>query len=222
MNDKILYIFIDEGGNLNFSSSGSRYFTLTALSKIRPFSIYEPLVNLKYDLWEKGIDFEYFHATEDTQHTRDEVFKLISTNLSKFTVDSLIVEKRKTHPSLQDHGRFYQKIFEILLNYVLTRYTTRFRHIFIVTDSIPLKRKKAELQKAIKKYVSDWAQTSGGSYKIYHYASKSDINLQIVDYFNWAIFRKWERQDGRSYVIIKDTVFSEFDLFAEGKNFYYP
>lgn len=74
INQKALYIFIDEGGNLDFSKRGTTYFTLTTLSKVRPFVIYEPLVNLKYDLWEKGIHFEYFHATEDTQVTRNEVF----------------------------------------------------------------------------------------------------------------------------------------------------
>ena len=100
MTETTLYIFIDEGGDLEFSEKGTKIFTLTALSKIRPFVIYEPLINLKYDLWQKGIEFEYFHATEDTQQTRDQVFNLISNNLSRFTIDSVIVEKRKTNPSL--------------------------------------------------------------------------------------------------------------------------
>jgi len=119
MGNKILYIFVDESGDMNFSKNGTKYFTLTALSKIRPFVIYEPLVNLKYDLWEKGIEFEYFHASEDTYITRREVFELISKNLSKFTADCVVVEKSKTNPSLQTPAQFYKKIFEILFNYIL-------------------------------------------------------------------------------------------------------
>ncbi len=94
MASKALYIFIDEGGNLDFSTKGTKFFTLTALTKIRPFKTSIPLIDLKHDLWEKGIEIEYFHATTNMQKTRDEVYKIISRNLRKFTVDSVIVEKR--------------------------------------------------------------------------------------------------------------------------------
>jgi hypothetical protein len=216
-----LYIFVDEGGNLDFSNQGTNYFTLTALTKIRPFVIYEPLVNLKYDLWEKDIEFEYFHATEDTYQTRKEFFKLISTNLSKFTVDSIIVEKCKTHPTLQDHAKFYIKIFDMLFGYVLSRYQGKFSNIFIITDDIPVKKKKKDVEKAIKLYISRWIKSTQTHYKIFHYASKSDINLQIVDYFNWAIFRKWERSDLINYDLVKDAISSEFDVFKVGSTKYF-
>ncbi|MCF8242978.1 MAG: DUF3800 domain-containing protein [Melioribacteraceae bacterium] len=220
MNDT-LYIFVDEGGNLDFSNKGTKFFTLTALSKVRPFVIYEPLVNLKYDLWEKDIEFEYFHATEDTYTTRNEVFNLISENITNFTIDSVIVEKNKTHPSLQDHAKFYIKIFDILFNYILTRYKNKFSKIFIITDEIPVKRKKKDVEKAIKSYVSRWIKDSVREYKIFHYSSKSDINLQIVDYFNWSIFRKWERNKLENYDLIKEAIASEFDVFWSGVNKYY-
>lgn len=221
MDSKTLYIFVDEGGNLDFSQKGSKYFTLTALSKIRPFVIYEPLVNLKYDLWEKGIEFEYFHATEDTYTTRKEVFQLISNNLSRFIVDSIIVEKCKTNSTLQDHGKFYKKIFEILFNYVLERHSEKFSQIFIITDQIPIRKRKRDIEKAIKLFISRWAEKMEIPYKIYHHSSKADINLQIVDYFNWAIFRKWERGDCSNYDLVKESISSEFDVFKAGSNKYY-
>ena len=179
------------------------------------------MVNLKYDLWEKGIDFEYFHATEDTQHTRNQVFEIISANLANFVVDSVIVEKCKTHPTLQEHQKFYQKTFEFLLDYILKRYKEQFQSIFILTDVIPVKKRRADVAKAIKRYISGWASANNGTYTIQHYSSKSDINLQIVDYFNWAIFRKWERDDERSYDIIKEAVKSKFDVFKRGRINYY-
>jgi len=221
MDKKTLYIFVDESGNMDFSKNGTKYFTLTALSKIRPFVIYEPLVNLKYDLWEKGIEFEYFHASEDTYITRNEVFNLISNNLSKFAADSIIVEKCKTNPSIQNHTLFYKKIFEILFNFSLNKHQDNFSQIFIITDMIPIKKKKKDIEKAIKIYVSNWSMKNKIPYKILHYSSKSDINLQIVDYFNWAIFRKWERNDLSNYNLIKESISSEFDVFKMGKNKYY-
>lgn len=221
MNNKVLYIFVDEGGNMDFSENGTKYFTLTALSKIRPFVIYEPLVNLKYDLWEKDIEFEYFHATEDTYVTRSEVFNLVSKNLSKFVIDSIVVEKRKTHPTLQDHTKFYKKIFELLFDFVLNRYKDKFNQVFIITDVIPLKKKRKEVEKAVKIYINKWSERNKIPYKLFHYSSKSDVNLQLADYFNWAVFRKWERNDLQNYDLIKDAVYSEFDVFRVGETKYY-
>lgn len=213
----VLYIFADEAGNLDFSDKGTRFFILTALSKIRPFLVFEKLTNLKYDLWEKDVNFEYFHATEDTQLTRDEVFKILSKHCRKFTINSIVVEKRKTHPYLQDDARFFQKTFEILLNYILSRNTDAYKKIIIVTDNIPIRKNRRNIEKAIKQFISSWSV----EYKILHYSSKSDINLQIVDYFNWAIFRKWERNDLRSYNLIKKVVKSEFDVFRMGQQYFY-
>ncbi|HOT96577.1 MAG TPA: DUF3800 domain-containing protein [bacterium] len=221
MDGNNLYIFIDEGGNLDFSNTGTAYFTLTALSRIRPFSTNLPLLNLKYDLWEEGIDFEYFHATTDSQRTRDRVFEILATQLQEFNIDSIIVDKRKTNPSLREHHLFYQKVFQILLNYIFHRYRGRFSRIFILTDEIPVNKKKSEVQKAIKTFIASYAGKVKGFYTIQHYSSKSDLNLQIVDYFNWAIFRKWERKDERSYRLIRGAVASEFDVFASGKTLYY-
>jgi hypothetical protein len=35
--EKFLYIFLDEGGNLDFSSGGTEFFIVTSLAKERPF-----------------------------------------------------------------------------------------------------------------------------------------------------------------------------------------
>jgi hypothetical protein len=71
------YILLDEGGNFDFSPKGTRLFTLTSVTKVRPFQIAPVLDHLKYDLIETGLDLEYFHASEDRQPVRDQVFTAI-------------------------------------------------------------------------------------------------------------------------------------------------
>ena len=39
MTDNYLYIFLDEGGNLDFSLNGSKYFSLSCIAMERPFAI---------------------------------------------------------------------------------------------------------------------------------------------------------------------------------------
>jgi len=62
---RFLYPFLDEGGNLDFSKNGTKYFVLSSLAKERPFYAGKELIELKYDLVELGTNLEYFHAAED-------------------------------------------------------------------------------------------------------------------------------------------------------------
>ncbi len=195
---------------------------MTALSQVRPFPPLIPFVDLKHDLWEQGVEVEYFHATEDNQSVRNSVFGILGNCLGHFRVDSIIVEKRKTNPTLQhDLGRFYQKVFDILMKYVLEGQRRAFNSMFMVTDTIPVKQRRLTIEKAIKHNLSTWAKEHGNSYTIQHYASKSELNLQAVDYLGWAIFRKWERSDLRSYNLIRCCVQSEFDVFEAGATMFY-
>ncbi len=58
-------------------------------------------------------------------------------------------------------------------------------------------------------------------YLIFHHSSSSCIGLQVVDYCNWAIYRKWSRHDSRSYNMILPAIASEFDIFRTGGRHYY-
>lgn len=119
---RFLYIFLDEAGNLDFSPNGTQYFTLTGVSKERPFMAYKELAELKYNLIEQDKDIEYFHASEDTQDVRNHVFHIIQSFLKNIRIDSLIVEKRKTGPALRKEDRFYPEMLGYLLRYIINCY----------------------------------------------------------------------------------------------------
>jgi len=108
-----------------------------------------------------------------------------------------------------------------LLKYILSGFElSKIQEVLIFTDSIPVKRKREANEKAIKKVLKrDLPPTA--KYRIFHHASKSNFDLQIIDYCNWAIYRKWESGDSRSYVFIKDVLKSEFDIFKKGDKYYY-
>jgi len=206
---------------MDFSKSGTKYFTLTALSKSRPFEAYKFLCDLKYDLVESSTEIEYFHASEDRQAVRDQVFSIIRAHLDQTRIDSLVVEKSKTHPSLQSEERFYAEMIGHLVPYVVKGYDlSSFNRVVVFTDNIPVQRKRKAVEKALKKVLAH-KLPEGLAYNIFHHASKSNFDLQIVDYCNWAVYRKWERADLRSYEVIKEAVKSEFDIFRVGtQNFY--
>ena len=76
------------------------------------------------------------------------------------------------------------------------------------------------MEKAVKLTLSGLVK-DGLQYNIYHHQSKSNLNLQVVDYLNWSIFRKWERGDARSYELIQKAVDAEWDVFRHGETIYY-
>lgn len=221
MKERFLYIFLDEGGNFDFSPSGSKYFTITSLTKERPFRAYQDLAELKYNLAEIGICSEYFHASEDQQTVRNVVFQAIQKNLNDCRIDSVIVEKCKTIPALRPVEQFYPKMMGYLVRYILEgRDLTPFKEVLIFTDSIPVKRKKEAIQKAIKAALREMLPQNV-RYQIFHHESKSNLDLQIVDYCNWAVYRKHNNGDCRSYSLISKAVKSEFDIFRNGTRRYY-
>ena len=122
MNRRFLYVFLDEAGNFDFSPGGTKYFILSAISKERPFRAYQEMTELKYNLVESGKNIEYFHASEDAQAVRNEVFAIIQRNLGGVRVDSLVVEKRKVDPAMRLEEQFYPRMLGYLLRYVLRGY----------------------------------------------------------------------------------------------------
>jgi hypothetical protein len=218
---RFLYLFLDEAGDFDFSPGGSKYFMMASVTRERPFGDYSNFIDLKYGLVEQGMDIEYFHASEDRQAVRDQVFDIIQRNLTGMRIDAVIVEKRKSDPALREEARFYPRILGYLLRYVLEHHALeQYAAVIVFTDRIPVKGKRKAVEKAIKTVLSNMLPKTA-RYRLMHHDSKSNFQLQIADYCNWAIYRKWSRRDLRSYELIKAAVRSEFDIFRTGKTFYY-
>lgn len=219
--NKVAYVFLDEGGNFDFSVSGTPWFSLTAVTKYRPFNCYSQLIDRRYDLLENDYDIEYFHASHDKQVVRDEVFDVIGENLSALRIDSVLVNKRKVGPALYPIEKFYPRMLGYLLKYVIDAVKQDgATEVIVITDQIPVKKKRKTVVKSVKITLSEML-TKATPYRILHHSSRSNIGLQIADYCNWAIFRKWSSEDYRSYNLIRKAIHSEFDIFEIGKREYY-
>jgi hypothetical protein len=219
MSDRFLYIFLDEAGNLDFSKNGTRYFVLAGVAKERPFHAYKELTELKYDLVERGMGLEYFHAAEDNQATRNQVFDIIEKNLADVAVDSIIVEKQKVPKALHADEQFYPKVLGTLLREILRQYPlAEFAEVIVFTDSLPVSRKRAAVEKGVKRTLTAMLPASV-RYRVLHHASKSNMDLQIADYCTWAIYRKWNGGDERSFNRVKAAVRREWDVLQAGTGF---
>lgn len=222
---KTLYIFIDESGNFDFSPTGTKHFVLTALSTTEPFKVGSSLLKLRYELlpqYQCGPKMEesgYFHCAEDTQAVRDKVFDILVNTDDKIRIDSVIAQKNKAYVAYRESEKLYELMGETLLKYSFNRATWQgFDHVVLVFSSIFDKKKRGFLKQAFKSLIKQYAKTS---FALYFHDSKFDLCNQAVDYFCWAIYRKWESKDERSLNLVVQLINTQFPIFQRGTTEYY-
>ncbi|MDD5312207.1 MAG: DUF3800 domain-containing protein [Dehalococcoidia bacterium] len=208
-----LYVFIDVSGNYDFSPSGTKYLVLTSVmcEDVCPGVI--DLHARRHWLIDGGFEVEYFHAAEDRQEVRNQVFDIIS----KFThmrMDSVVFEKAKSPVSLHSIELAYPVMISSLFKDALNGIPGLKGHdrVFVFMDrEFAHARDRESLIKGVKKYLSQ--HFSRTPYQVLMHSSMSHPYLQIVDYCSWAIYRKWENSDKRSYTRIRSLIKSELQLY---------
>lgn len=211
------YVFLDESGDFNFSETGSRYFLLTSVTARRPFSFDSKMSEYRYELLEEGVDIDHFHCVQDSWAIRNRVFELIVANLNAITIDCLVVDKAKTNPTLRPPRRFYPGVMGYLLANVLREMTpSEASRAIVVTDRLPMEKGRKVVEKTIRDAVP-----AKMAYAVCHHPSRSHFGLQVADYCAWAIQRRWEKGDTRSYMKIREAVRSELEVFRSGTTRYY-
>ncbi len=219
-----LYIYIDEGGDFNFSPSGTKVYTITAIITHEPWGLLDEISKLRHLILSRelhstlGQDYldkflcHRFHASEDKQVVRDSFFEIIA-KMDHIAAHSIVIKKNLTNPTLREPNRFYSKILASLLDYICKRY--EYSKLCIFVDNIPVNSQKEVFLKAVKTEIR--SKQSSKEFSIYFPPSNSNPYLQISDYINWAIFKKWESQDERSYALIQKLLRKkELDMFAKG------
>ena len=214
------YVYADESGNFDFSNNtkASKYFILTTVL-IEDHRIATELSELRRKLVWDGFNVRAgFHAAHDKQHVRDAVFDTLRQH--DFRVDATLLEKRKTQPRLRiSTMRFYKYACYYHMKFVTPKVVAPQDEVLVVAASVTTKNKEAAFSDAIKDVMEQVSPTD--ALRSATWPAASDPCLQIADYCSWAIQRKWETGDDRSYRLICDKIESEFDLFEVGSRIYY-
>lgn len=187
----IKYAYLDEAGDLNFKANGSRFFIMTCVFCSRPFNVCHKLLDLRYDLIEQGDLAGYFHASEDRSVVRERVFSVLIEHLDDFKVRSVAIEKSLLGPETTPR-QMYQLAFNTLFATSGEWFENGYN--LILTDDLPKAAKKGDIKGALKGIVKKWSGDTA-TYRLIHQRSEGDFNLQVADYFCWALYRHEERGD---------------------------
>lgn len=218
-----LNIFIDESGNFDFSPNGTRHFILTAVSTTDCADLYSGYFRLRHQIAATGLDLEEFHATEDRQAVRNQMYDLLAEHVTHgcFSVDAIIAQKNKANPTIREETAFYTRLLKMLLHWIFRQRTAEgVDRINVWAARIGTKKKRTAFEKAIKSYLGHQLQTSL-PFDVFIHSSVSHPMLQVADYCCWAISRKWKDGDLRSYSRIQSAVLTEFEVFRNGRKEYY-
>lgn len=214
------HLYADEAGCFAFKRGPnvSNYFTICTVM-IEDHGISDDLLALRRDLaWKQMPLSDYFHATTDRQSIRDRVFEIISRH--KIRIDATLLEKPKANPSIRTSDeKFYRYAWLYHFRYIVNDIMRDKTELLVCAASIGKAKKKAAFTSAVNDVVSQ--HMSRHEWRTFFAQAMSDPCLQVADYCAWAIQRKWERNDLRSYNLIAKFIATEFDLFERGSTLYY-
>lgn len=219
----VLLCYLDEAGTTNFDETGSRFFLYTALVlEGDGFPLHRALLECRYEVIASQGRFsnshegnDYFHATEDSLGTRAQVFPVLKDRAKDARVYSLVVDKAALPEEFRTQEGLFEHAATTLLQEVwkVEGMSCPYDRIIVMLDSIPVQRRRRAILGAIKHTLGALLKESDVAYSVMPMSSKSELCLQAVDYYSWALYRKWERGDptqlerlGDNIVVIDDII----------------
>jgi hypothetical protein len=215
-----LHVFADEAGNFDFSRKrdASKHFIVATISS-SDCSFGSGLLDLHREMgWLRKPVRGHFHATTDQQTVRDEVFDFIRQQ--DFEIQATIMEKSKAQPQTRvSASTFYQYGWHYHFRHGLARKVRKSDEVMLTVASIGTKKKQADFTEAVRRVVRQYDDRP--KLVVAAWPASCDPCLQLADYCTWAIQRRWERGDSRSYELIKDRITYEYDLWERGTRHHY-
>jgi len=190
---RTLYIYVDESGNFDFSKTGTKHFVMAAFATQSPLEGVIKFASLKYSLLESGVNIPNFHASEDSQLVRNQVFDAISGLLDATSYTFWI---RKDDP--QFSGKGVNDIYEIFGREIgkAAMVESRKRNILTVVIVFDKVLKHREQQSFLSRAKTEFSKSNQKFHIYFHNVSK-DFNGQIADYLAWAHYVSLERNELR-------------------------
>lgn len=222
------YLYADESGNMDFRDhhqhpGATKYFSIGTLlidGEENMQALRADLTALRYDIMRERPAFDgYFHASEDKQAVRDEVFKVLQ--MHQFKVDVTILEKSKAMPKVRpDDPTFYKYAWYFHLKNLAPRNFGPDDNIMLVNASYGTKKLRKNFRDVVEE-VADQCCPHVVQRTLGFYNSQTDVLLQAADYVTWAVTRHFEKEDARSRLLIQDKIATAYDLFSIGQIHYY-
>ncbi len=152
---------------------------------------------------------------------RDRVFKELANH--DFSVQATVLEKSKAYPRVRttDHLFYQYGWFYHFKNTAPKVIKDGVSELHVTAASIGTKNRQTAFSTAVNNVVQQVLRSGEKKHRTNFCPAMADPCLQAADYCTWAIQRRWEGRDVRSYDLIKERINHEFDLWAHGDKHQY-
>lgn len=195
---KTLFVYVDESGNLDFTSRGTRHLVLGVFYTNKPAQNSLEMSALKYGTMAQGIDLANFHASEDLQQVRDLVFDVISKIESCSSVSFWIAKENYKFTDRWAVGAYKKFGIHIAQHIGEVATKTLSKKVVVVFDKALVRRDQNAFLAAMKPQLA----ALGLPHYLYFHNVNKDFNGQIADYLAWARFVSLERNENRPLAIL--------------------
>ncbi len=218
------YLFADESGNFDFTrkQGATSYFAVGSIlieGDERRNSIRSALDRLSDELLISGqASPGAFHATEDRQVIRNQVYEVLLQE--DFSADVTVLEKRKATPSIRtDEQLFYRYAWYYhfkRINWGLVPGD----ELIVIAATLATKRSRGKFLEALREVI-DQQLDRRVKRRVEFWKDDADRCLQAADYALWAVMRDLEQGDDRARKQIEPKLRSVYKPFDNGEEYYY-
>lgn len=208
----MLYIFLDESGDLGFSEQSSHWFVLTVVLTNNHRRIEKCVKKIHRGLNKKYKKIKELHAYHSDAITKKRALRLL-LEVDDLQIYCIILNKKKVYIDLRNQKNYlYNYTANILLDRIHSKGIIKNNNKALIY--IDQRETNKFLKKNFENYLSNnLAKRGNSNFEIKIKASHTEKCLQAVDFISWAIFRKYERGDYEYYEIIKNKIIGENLLF---------
>jgi hypothetical protein len=209
----MVYIFIDESGDLGFKARSSRWFVLAAVivpdRRALELTVRKMLSHINKNRRRK---LNEFHASSEKANTRTRVLKKLEA-ITEIKIACILINKQSLRPSLKKDAKYLYNfaVYTLVERILVSDVVNIGRAVSISIDRRDTGRhEKERLVNDILVLLSRYCE---GAFSVDLNTSHEDKPLQSADFISWAIFRKYEYDDLVYYSIIKSKIIDESPLY---------
>jgi len=188
-----LYVYVDESGNFDFSASGTKHFVMTAYVTTEPLFAATRIARLKYYLLSQGVGISNFHASEDSQRVRNQVFEQLA-KLRNLTAHTLWLKKDTLRSEAKSAAAIYELAGLEMARIAGEEANLRnAESVVMVFDKTLIYREEQAFLSKAKAVLFELSHP----FHIYFHNVSKDFNGQIADYIAWSHYVALERNEFR-------------------------
>ena len=192
----MLYVYVDESGDLGFTERSSRYYVIATAEVSNPLIAERIIKKVRKKLKKKERNIPEFKFSSSSEKIRNSILK--EAVEAEMNFSAIVLEKRMVYQRLRDKKDILHNYLTGFLIESLSYYEDESDFRIIVDKFIMQKEKRDEFNSYMQMRISNF----GKRLEIFHESSEQHAGIQIADFVAGAVFQKYERQKESYYSII--------------------